>query len=266
MTNALNHTDEGKIRTSVSYDRSKQQVYFEVEDTGIGIKQEEQENMFKIFKDSGNIGMGLTISREIANKYNGNIKFTSKYKEGSTFAFTFELEEYEKPTTGNFSVEIMSPSNPNRLDQFNSDSQPVSFTSPNPSYEVKPSSPRFEREVIIEINDKREVKPASKILNAEYSLMDSLMNMNQEPVKEMEPVNFVSHHQPAAEPVNFESQEPPAEPVNLESQDPMDTEPMSMRNQLPELPHRIQEQAPSLQKLTQEDTVVEDFEEIYVKI
>lgn len=107
--------------------------------------------MFKIFKDSGNIGMGLTISREIANKYNGNITFTSKYKEGSTFAFTFELENYEI-TTENFSREIQQNSD-NLLDK----SAPDLFGTTKPSYEVKPDSPRFLRDGIFDI---REAKPA----------------------------------------------------------------------------------------------------------
>lgn len=64
--------------------------------------------MFKIFKDSGNIGMGLSISREIANKYNGNVTFLSKYKEGSTFTFSFELEEFEEPTGINSTLGVQS--------------------------------------------------------------------------------------------------------------------------------------------------------------
>ena len=51
--------------------------------------------MFKIFKESGSIGLGLIISKEIAAKYNGKIKFESEYKQGSTFSFTFDLEEFD---------------------------------------------------------------------------------------------------------------------------------------------------------------------------
>jgi signal transduction histidine kinase len=42
------------------------------------------------------MGLGLTISKEIINKYNGSIKFVSEYQRGSTFDFTFELEELER--------------------------------------------------------------------------------------------------------------------------------------------------------------------------
>jgi len=38
------------------------------------------------------IGLGLVISKLIVKKFNGIIDFISKYKQGSTFFFTFELE------------------------------------------------------------------------------------------------------------------------------------------------------------------------------
>ena len=41
------------------------------------------------------IGLGLVISKMIANKFGGIIDFVSKYKKGSTFFFTFEVEEFD---------------------------------------------------------------------------------------------------------------------------------------------------------------------------
>ena len=70
-----------------------QQVIYKVEDTGTGIKPEDQLDLFKTVKRSGGIGMGLIISREIVSKYNGRISFNSKYMEGSTFSFNFNLED-----------------------------------------------------------------------------------------------------------------------------------------------------------------------------
>ena len=67
-------------------------MIYKVEDTGIGIKPEDQEDLFKTFKRSGGIGMGLIISREIVARYNGRIHFESKYMVGSTFFFNFDLE------------------------------------------------------------------------------------------------------------------------------------------------------------------------------
>ena len=50
----------------------------EVTDTGVGIKPEERDDIFKMFKDQDTIRLGLTISKEIAQKYNGDISFTSE--------------------------------------------------------------------------------------------------------------------------------------------------------------------------------------------
>ena len=41
--------------------------------------------------------MGLIISKEIVSKYRGKITFKSEYLQGSSFAFTFDLEDYETP-------------------------------------------------------------------------------------------------------------------------------------------------------------------------
>lgn len=53
--------------------------------------------MFGTFKDVerginvNGIGLGLVISKLIAEKFNGNINFFSKENKGSTFFFTFEI-------------------------------------------------------------------------------------------------------------------------------------------------------------------------------
>ena len=73
-------------------------------DKGVGIKDEEKGNIFKLFvsiKDEknkinvGGIGLGLVISKMIVNKFNGQIDFASIYKEGTTFYFTFEHQPFK---------------------------------------------------------------------------------------------------------------------------------------------------------------------------
>jgi signal transduction histidine kinase len=73
-----------------------------VTDTGIGIKEQDKEKLFKMFgsiKDEEKrlnlkgIGLGLVISKLIVSKFNGYIDFISKYEHGSTFFFTFEIED-----------------------------------------------------------------------------------------------------------------------------------------------------------------------------
>ena len=71
-------------------------------DSGIGIKKENQNKVFKLFgsiKDekkklnTSGIGLGLVICRLIVQKFGGKIDYITKFKVGSTFFFTFKLEQ-----------------------------------------------------------------------------------------------------------------------------------------------------------------------------
>ena len=54
--------------------------------------------MFGTIKDTKvntqGIGLGLVISKLIVEKFNGEINFTSTEGEGSTFFFTFEIDDH----------------------------------------------------------------------------------------------------------------------------------------------------------------------------
>ena len=52
--------------------------------------------MFKIFKDQESISLGLSICKEIAQKYDGTITFESEFKVGSKFKLEFTLEEFDE--------------------------------------------------------------------------------------------------------------------------------------------------------------------------
>jgi K+-sensing histidine kinase KdpD len=76
-------------------------------DTGIGIKKKNKKKLFKLFgsiKDekkqinTKGIGLGLVISKLIISKFNGFIDFVSKYKKGSTFFYTIEVENFDFET------------------------------------------------------------------------------------------------------------------------------------------------------------------------
>ena len=55
--------------------------------------------MFETVKDkkrglnSNGIGLGLVISKKIVERFNGKINYYSKYKRGTTFFYTFEIED-----------------------------------------------------------------------------------------------------------------------------------------------------------------------------
>ncbi|WP_264435197.1 ATP-binding response regulator [Flavobacterium agricola] len=90
--NAFKFTSEGSI-TIGSKIESNELVSFYVKDTGIGIKSENLDAVFKEFtqadstieKRFGGTGLGLTISAKIAKILGGSISLESEYGSGSCF-------------------------------------------------------------------------------------------------------------------------------------------------------------------------------------
>jgi two-component system, NarL family, sensor histidine kinase EvgS len=110
LGNAVKFTDAGYIRLGVtsgwcdSLNRSRVNIVFEVEDTGKGISSEAQQKIFNPFEqtkgqkaaDFGGTGLGLTISRRLAEMMGGDILVESDSGSGSTFRVT--LPEVEVAT------------------------------------------------------------------------------------------------------------------------------------------------------------------------
>ncbi len=95
-SNAIRFTDEGKVDINVYYD-NKDELKVEVTDTGIGMTQKQQNNLFQPFSQAddsieeryGGTGLGLTISRRLAELMDGNIEVESISGIGSRFTFRF---------------------------------------------------------------------------------------------------------------------------------------------------------------------------------
>ena len=92
ISNALKFTERGEVRVSVSRGDDGT-VSFAVADTGIGITEEDQERIFqewtqvdgKLQKAAKGSGLGLPLSRKLAQLLGGNVFVRSKIGEGSTF-------------------------------------------------------------------------------------------------------------------------------------------------------------------------------------
>lgn len=92
VSNALKFTERGEIRVSVSHGHDNT-VIFSVTDTGIGIAPENQDRIFKeweqvegkLQKTAKGTGLGLPLSKKLAQLLGGNIYLKSKVGEGSTF-------------------------------------------------------------------------------------------------------------------------------------------------------------------------------------
>ena len=97
LSNAAKFTKDGQIRMSVKYD--KHLLCVEVKDTGIGIPQEMQDQIFEAFRqvdmsttrDYGGTGLGLGISQCYCQLMGGEITVKSRVGEGSTFTMRIPL-------------------------------------------------------------------------------------------------------------------------------------------------------------------------------
>ncbi len=99
LDNATRYTkDSGKVK--ILLEKRAQNLYFEIEDNGVGIPREDQKYIFQKFFRSGNIlkhqtqgsGLGLYISKAIIGRLGGKIGFKSKEGEESTFYFTLPIQ------------------------------------------------------------------------------------------------------------------------------------------------------------------------------
>jgi two-component system, OmpR family, sensor histidine kinase VicK len=100
LENAVKYSpDGGTIR--VGYDRVGRRLRFRVADEGIGIPLDESERIFEKFyrldpellRGVGGTGLGLYISRELADRMQGSIWVDSIFGEGSTFYFELPLAD-----------------------------------------------------------------------------------------------------------------------------------------------------------------------------
>lgn len=86
-TNSIKYTKQGSI--TISYDYVDNGLYISVEDTGIGISDENQKKLFHRFAKLDDFaqgtGLGLSICKAITDKYNGKIGCISQEGSGSTF-------------------------------------------------------------------------------------------------------------------------------------------------------------------------------------
>ncbi len=98
ISNAIKFTEKGEISIVVEVLEGSDEatpIEFQVKDTGIGIKSEDVQKLFKAFsqvdatmtRKYGGTGLGLAISKELVEKMGGSISFKSQLDEGSAFTF-----------------------------------------------------------------------------------------------------------------------------------------------------------------------------------
>ena len=109
ISNAFKFTEQGTVHIEADARLYKDDIYeigVAVTDTGIGIKEEQQEHIFNEFTQAndeiskfyGGFGLGLHISQKLAHLLNGKIYLESQEGKGSTFTLRFLAEKVVERT------------------------------------------------------------------------------------------------------------------------------------------------------------------------
>ena len=114
--NAIKFTNQGHVKVSVSkrIKAGRDILECKIEDTGIGIKEDQLEQVFEHFRQAdmsisrrfGGTGLGLPISKKLAQIMGGDILLSSEFGKGSIFTLVLPFNEaQDKPNeTGNLKV------------------------------------------------------------------------------------------------------------------------------------------------------------------
>ncbi|MFA0037893.1 two-component sensor histidine kinase BarA [Vibrio sp. 10N.261.52.A1] len=108
--NSIKFTERGNIDISVelrSQSEDNIELQFMVRDTGIGISERQQAQLFQAFSQAdasisrryGGTGLGLVITQKLVSQMGGEISLTSRLHQGSTFWFTLRLSTTDMPLT-----------------------------------------------------------------------------------------------------------------------------------------------------------------------
>ncbi|OTW26342.1 two-component sensor histidine kinase BarA [Vibrio parahaemolyticus] len=117
--NSIKFTERGNIDVSVemrSQAGDSVELQFMVRDTGIGISERQQAQLFQALSQAdasisrryGGTGLGLVITQKLVSQMGGEISLTSRLHQGSTFWFTLRLNSTEMPMSDLIEVELLT--------------------------------------------------------------------------------------------------------------------------------------------------------------
>ena len=101
--NAIKFTNEGCVEINVSYHEKMKQMHFSVTDSGIGMTEDQVNNVFSAFAQAdssttrqfGGTGLGLSISKQLTELLGGKISCKSQIDKGSIFSFYIDAGDLE---------------------------------------------------------------------------------------------------------------------------------------------------------------------------
>jgi signal transduction histidine kinase len=112
ITNAIESCEENSggniiVKTFLVESDESKNIYWTIEDDGIGISEEDQKKIFEDFytsKENGT-GLGLSVCKMLANEQHAEINFESKLGVGTKFQMIFDVNRmrklYEAENSGN---------------------------------------------------------------------------------------------------------------------------------------------------------------------
>ena len=120
VSNAVKFTEGGSVRVrarSWEADGERTRIQLEVEDTGIGIREDDRRQIFELFHQGdgsttrrfGGTGLGLAIARQLVEQMGGELDVTSEPGVGTRFWFTLELRRAATP--------VSEPERPSPVDE-----------------------------------------------------------------------------------------------------------------------------------------------------
>lgn len=104
ITNAIKYTKEGSVTLRVTRDKTKGEVTFEIQDTGIGISKSDQAKIFNKFyraedyrtRETSGTGLGLYVTTKLSKKIGTKINMHSRLNHGSSFSFSLKSLQTSK--------------------------------------------------------------------------------------------------------------------------------------------------------------------------
>jgi signal transduction histidine kinase/ActR/RegA family two-component response regulator len=122
LSNACKFTKNGDVEVSVERRAAAgaDSLIFTVRDTGIGMSSEQQARLFQPFiqadpsitQQFGGTGLGLTITRRLAQLLGGDVNVASKLGEGSTFTLTIPADYEAAKAAANTAIDPLQGAGP----------------------------------------------------------------------------------------------------------------------------------------------------------
>ncbi len=114
INNAIKYTEEGKVSVDASYDMDREKLIIRVSDSGIGIREEDQQKLFDSFsrleetrnRNIEGTGLGLNITKQLVDMMDGEIDVSSRYGSGTVFTVSIVQKCIDPSPIGDFGRSI----------------------------------------------------------------------------------------------------------------------------------------------------------------